>query len=641
MKIRTKLISLVLGVVVVLAAAAGVYAALLGSATQIERERGYLLALNDAIKNQLIELDKLPYTALKTGGESFAAANKGLDEAFENLGKIKALPRFSKDIRSALEVMNNLRALNNERLAQLNRDLEVLTADAQAIFHFTNSVNFSMFYSSDFMPEKKALAAAALPHLATFMTDHEIMQDSLVSSEEVIARQFSVIDGEISATRARAFTMAAVVILGIMIALALALANGIAGSIIRIERNISMLKEGDLSGRTIVKSRDEIGALAQNLNYFLDGLSSSLYRIKETSKSNIGVKNRLVDAAIEATSSATRIESSTRSIGRRIADFDSRIAESVGSVGRIVGSITDLNAQIEGQSSMVEEATASVTEMLSSLENMSHVTEKDRASTEELVQVSERGRSVFETAFAKIGEIPQNVGTIREMAVVIRNIASRTKILAMNAAIEAAHAGEAGRGFAVVADEIRKLSEASTASSRDISTSIKIIVSKIDEATAANAETSRAFAAIDERIEGVSESMVEMYGSIDEIRIGSKQILQAMVDLQERSVRVKEGSEAMNEGSSGIKRMMGDLSRISTEVAADISEIGMSVSDIGASIRAVAEFADEVSSGSARLDEEVNRFKTTREAPIEPEAAVENFDGRPDIDLAGECLEAG
>lgn len=125
------------------------------------------------------------------------------------------------------------------------------------------------------------------------------------------------------------------------------------------------------------------------------------------------------------------------------------------------------------------------------------------------------------------------------------------------------------------------------------------------------------------------------------LKAGSEQILQAMVDLQDRSVRVKEGSEAMNEGSSGIKRMMDDLSKISTEVTADISEISMSISDIGTSIRAVADFAEEVSLGSARLDEEVNRFKTTREEPRALEEVVENFGGSLGIDLPEECLEAG
>ncbi|MGO8695410.1 MAG: methyl-accepting chemotaxis protein [Rectinemataceae bacterium] len=227
-----------------------------------------------------------------------------------------------------------------------------------------------------------------------------------------------------------------------------------------------------------------------------------------------------------------------------------------------------------------------------------------------MVAEAERGRAVFETAFTKIGEIPQNIGTIREMAAVIQNIASQTNLLAMNAAIEAAHAGEAGRGFAVVADEIRKLSEASTASSRDIAQSIQVIVAKIDEATAANAGTNRTFAAIEERIRQASKAMTEIYTSIGEIRTGSQQILTAMTDLQDRSLGVKSGSKAMDEAAAEIESMMADVGRISSEVAANIGEITKGIGDIGASIKTVGALAEDVGSGSARLDEDVSRFRT-------------------------------
>jgi methyl-accepting chemotaxis protein len=614
MRIRAKLTLLILGMVALFAVAISLYFALLAPVDKMEREKSYYTDLAYAMRVQQVRINRLPFKPILPAFDSFEEASAGVDAAFLGLKKVKVLPTVNADLKKATRIIGNLSTLFGDRLQKVRTDHGAVLEAYKALFSVVdNTVSLDQVYTNSFSKLKLPMVDAAAKSQKAFMTSLEIMNGSIEGFAETIAEQYSIIDREISAVRGRALGTAGLIVLliiGVAIFGALAFANGIAKSIIRIERNIILLKEGDLSERSELATKDEIGALSRNLNLFLDGLSSSIVNIKQISKANIEAKNRLIDAASEATSSATQIGASANSIGKQIGNLDDRIAESSGSVGKIVASIAELNAQIEGQGAMVEEATASVTEMLSSLENMSRTTEKNRGAAEDLVVVAERGRSIFETASAKIGEIPQNIGVIREMATVIQNIASQTNLLAMNAAIEAAHAGEAGRGFAVVADEIRKLSEASTTSSRDIAESINAIVANIDEATEANAGTNGAFAAIDGRIRDVSRSMAEIYASISEIQVGSKQILEAMVDLQDRSMSVRSGSKSMEEGSAEIESMMQDASRISREVAANISEIAKGIEDIGSSIRAVGSLSEDVGSGSASLDAEVSRFRT-------------------------------
>jgi len=623
MKIRAKLTLLELAVVFFFGIAVAVYILMLSPVSRMEHERGYLTDLSNSLESELIALNRLPLTRMNDGRTNFDDAAAQVAAGFKKLDDITLLTKINGNVKKSLGIIRDLKALTDSRQEKLNQDFETLKKDGEAVFIFIDNIKPNDFYARQVAGSRQALLLAARADYAGFLTDIEIMNDSLVVSEQSVAEQYFIIDKEIGVARSRA-TLAALAIAFLIVAItllcALAVANGFGKSIVEIERSIARLKDGDLTKRTAIGSRDEIGSLAKNLNLFQDSFTASILHIIEVSKVNIEVKNRLLEATNEATSSEVQIEAGTRSIGKQIETLNAHVLTSLGSIEKIVRSIADLDSQIENQSAMVEESTSSVTEMLSSLENMGRITEKNRASAGELVAEAERGSHVFQTSIEKIGEIPQNVGAIREMAAVIQGIASQTNLLAMNAAIEAAHAGESGRGFAVVADEIRKLSEASTNSSREISDSINFILAKIEEATKASEGTGAAFGMIDARIREMSKSMIEVYSSISEMQIGSKQILQAMVELRDQSISVKEGSKAMDEGSTEIRSMMDDLGQISNEVNSSITEITAGIADIGASLRSVTEYSEKVGAESSRLDGEVNRFKTREEANGEESA---------------------
>ena len=619
MRIRAKLVLLIASMAALFILAGALYFILLLPATKMESEKTYFISLSESLMAQQIELNRVPYVTLAIATDSLDVSARKVDKSFADLGKIKALTKASPEVEKAIQIIVNLKELNDNRYQKLVDDFGVIKQDMTTIFIFSDNINLNDVFTTKSQPKKQAAIDAVLPNFNSLITDIAVMNNSLDSSGTVISKQYAIMDKQISAIRARALTLALSIVLaiaGITIAGAMLVAASIARSIIGIEKIVALIKDGDLTQRFKVLSKDEIGKLTNNLNLFLETLAASMLRIKEVSQANIDAKNKLVDANTEASGASTEIQANSVSIRKQVEALDARIEESAGSVGKIGSSIAELNTQIESESAMVEEATASVTEMLSSLENMSRITEKDQRAAEDLVSEAMRGRAVFETAFDKIKEIPRSIVTIREMADIIQGIASQTNLLAMNAAIEAAHAGGAGWGFAVVADEIRKLSEASTSSSSDIAESIKAIVKTIEVASGANVETTSAFASIDSRIREVSKSMTEIYSSITEIRTGSQQILSAMVELQERSLRVKEGSKAMDEGSADIKTMMNDLRRISSEVTSNISEIAIGIGDIGNSLRKVTDLSEEVASGSIKLDGEVNCFRT---ACVDPE----------------------
>jgi methyl-accepting chemotaxis protein len=279
-------------------------------------------------------------------------------------------------------------------------------------------------------------------------------------------------------------------------------------------------------------------------------------------------------------------------------------------VQAIAQSIGGLKAQIQEQLAMVEESSASITEMIASVDSVARITEQRRQASEALVGTVSSGGEKMRGAFDVVRKINESVGSIKDITGIIAGISSKTNLLAMNAAIEAAHAGEAGKGFSVVADEIRNLAEASAVNSKEISAILKQIVALIGEATRAGGETGEAFGAIDTEVKELRSSLGEISSSMGELRAGGKQILEAMTVLNDASSKAHEASAAIDANSASIRDSMGDLKRISDEVDSGMGEISAGIREISTATASVLTNADKLGSVGRSLNEELSRFKT-------------------------------
>jgi len=370
------------------------------------------------------------------------------------------------------------------------------------------------------------------------------------------------------------------------------------------------IKEGDLTVQFDVASKDEIGHLGKNLALFVRDLNQSVTDIQAASSRTIAVKEELLTSTVETSASADQIKKHTTNMISVAEKLSSTIEQSFDATETITDNIAKLGNQILEQTSMVEESTASVTQMIATVENIARMTQKNREASERLVKAAETGREKLSMMISVVKGINETVGTIREMANIIQNISAQTNLLAMNAAIEAAHAGQYGKGFAVVADEIRKLAEASGKSTKDITLTLKQMLNKIDEATESSEVTTQAFAQIGNEVESVSRSLAEIHGSTTELSSGGEQILKAMASLRDVSAHVNEGSQAMSESSKAVDQSMTLVKEISTDVFAVFQEISKGVEDISAAIDNVKRLAIDVGTVSEDLDTAVHRFKT-------------------------------
>jgi methyl-accepting chemotaxis protein len=361
--------------------------------------------------------------------------------------------------------------------------------------------------------------------------------------------------------------------------------------------------------RLEILSRDEFGLLLNDQNIVLENLKESLGTAKKSTNDTLAVKDELINIAEETSTSAVQITSNIESVNRQINVLDDNVSNSSESIQVMTGSINKLGEEITEQASMVEESTAAITEMIASIDNITTIAHKKADVSESLLKTAENGGEKLGETIQTLSSIHSSIEDIKEITSLIMGIAARTNLLAMNAAIEAAHAGEAGRGFSVVADEIRKLAETSSRSSRKINDNIKEIVSHIEKSSRSSDITVQAFQAVNGEVREVVQAFMEIENGVAELKTGGDQILQAITGLRDISVAVKERADGMLSQTGKVSESVSNLSRISSETKNASQEIGNGAREIMEATEGLSRRTNDLNQYSSILKQNMEKFE--------------------------------
>lgn len=385
---------------------------------------------------------------------------------------------------------------------------------------------------------------------------------------------------------------------------------------------VTRMDQGDLTTWIHSSGSDQISLIAARLLSLKNRLNDLIGDVKTTVMKSITNTKEMEDSVMGISTTVEVINGSIEGIRGEVTLLEDQVGKVKNDISSIGSGISSLNERTSDQAAMVEESTAAITQMMASIQSMTKITRQNQNMAQNLVESSDTGRTVFNDTIEKIDTIRESISKINEMVEIIDGIASRTNMLAMNAAIEAAHAGDAGRGFAVVAEEIRKLAEASGESSKDITQSIEGIILTIQAASDDANTMDEAFGTIEKNVDQVSTSITQIHDSLSETNEGGQQILSAMISLQSMAIATRDDASSMDSGAENIQKAMNELDMCSSRVFDGIAAISLMLDGFKDISETVQNQCKEVENSGADLESKISYFELATDEKV-------TADGKP------------
>lgn len=367
--------------------------------------------------------------------------------------------------------------------------------------------------------------------------------------------------------------------------------------------------EGDLSSQLSIGTFDDFGLVMTEMNELISSLKTLMIKLKE--------ENLLVDSGadelMQVTSNTSRgmeeIVTAFASMNEQNSEKDGLLNEAQQNIASLNENASKVSSFMESQALAEKENATSISAMVGNFDEISKKIEKAQSLSRELTGESDSGNEEVKETQAIIEGITEKSKQMIDVIEVIQAVASQTNLLAMNAAIEAAHAGEAGKGFSVVADEIRKLSESTQNSAKDISLLITEMAESMEGGSSNMESTSQAFSKIRQDIGEQTKVVEEISMTVERQARDASLVLEAtekaMNQLNEAASLVRNQATYTGE----IKTRIDNVVSLSEKVNSSLLSSQKVINDFASSMGLVQEKAEQNKDSVISITQELNKYK--------------------------------